>query len=74
MTFQHNSANLPELVISNTFNLLHCLGTSLKDDHIKLSKENILKLFDHISSKDLDKLLNMLAISYLEKEYLYYHH
>ena len=74
MTIQHSIANLLELVFTNAFNLLHCLATSSKDNCIILSKKNALKLFDHISSKDLDQLINTLAILQLEKEYLYYYH
>ena len=74
MTFQYSSLNLPELALLNVFDPLHYLATSLKDNTVKLSKDSALKLFEHISSADLDKLINALAISQLEQEYLYYHH
>ena len=73
MVFYHSASNLPELTLIDNFNTARCF-TSLKNDRITLSKRDELYLFEHISSSDLNNLINTKILSPLKKEYMYYHH
>jgi len=74
MNFKYSASNLPEISLITNKDPLCCLATHLKDPAIRLTKEDELKLFEHIPSKDLYDLINASSLSLLEKEYMYYHH
>ena len=68
MKFHHNASNLPELPLLSTFNPLQCLTTQLKSSSIQLTKEEKIKLFEYMSTKDLNNVPNALVLSIEEKE------
>ena len=49
--FKHGTSNLPELNIISSFNPLTVLSTRLKDSIIRLSNQDQLQLFEHVSKK-----------------------
>lgn len=72
--FHHGPSNLPELFLFDSSDPLHCLTTHLKDSLVQLKKEDELKFFSHLSSKDLTQLINAPQLTVLEKEHMHYHH